>query len=411
MLLFAAVVARSSLGFPVRSKSRTLNAWGGGSVFGPRSGRPSELAVRNVDLPEALVFYGAETFLMPQVEVDAGGKTAGDDARPMLRPGVARLLHECRDVGTQMLVLSEELGVEEGMQATFREAWGRLPEDAAGGKVSVDTLMSGDDAVVHFRCLDSELTMPAREGHRDDAGDASEECEDSYEFYDLQVNGRSPSPAFLLDALCSVQVDPRGFGGSSGFGRGQWIEPVSLHDAQIFFCLGYVCAHKIIVALQSQRRSPMPARAVVFVAGDRSHGGAGGAASAARNRCAAARVAGCRTVWLETPQGALLDDDASAVDLCDAVVEGLGSDDPRDLHPVTLDAVSTPGDYWLNPPLPRDDVGNRVSVDDIVEFFRAEREMEERAGDEGCVISDYGVQEEEMSEHEMDKILADMDGL
>ena len=69
----------------------------------------------------------------------------------------------------------------------------------------------------------------------------SDDFDENIEFYNLQSIGRSPSPAFLLDSLRSVHIDPRGFGGSSGFGRGQWVEP---------------------------RRSPMTARTVVFIAGD-----------------------------------------------------------------------------------------------------------------------------------------------
>ena len=46
-------------------------------------------------------------------------------------------------------------------------------------------------------------------------------------------------------------------------------------------------------------------------------------------------------------------------------------------------------------------MGNGVAVDDIVEWFRAEREMKDVVGD----------QEKQMGEDEMSKILADLDGL
>jgi hypothetical protein len=64
----------------------------------------------------------------------------------------------------------------------------------------------------------------------------------------------------------------------------------------------------------------------------------------------------------------------------------------------------------LNPPNPRDDIGNAVSLDEIVAYFRAERDME----DSGCVVdvdADNDDFDDEMSEDEMAAILADLDVL
>lgn len=80
------------------------------------------------------------------------------------------------------------------------------------------------------------------------------------------------------------------------------------------------------------------------------------------------------------------------------------------MQPISLDAISTPGDYWLNPPLPRDDSGNAVVADDIVRWFCSEREMEAAAGDTECVVAEDGI-EDEMNEDEMARILADLDRL
>lgn len=341
--------------------------------------------VRNVDLPEALVFYGAESVMTRPVD---------DAASCELRPGIARLLGECREVGTAALLLSEEIEDEGGLKLMFRRAWERSSELGIGKMP--ETLVEGDDPVIRFRCVGSKFVVPS--GDVDDENsdaDESDEYDESIEFYNLLGDGRSPSPAFLLDSLCSVRIDPRGFGGSSGFGRGQWIEP---------------------------RRIPMPARAVVFIAGDWDAGNDGsayderGEKSTGRDRCAAARAAGCRLIYLEqstdeTGQGAAVEDDMQTMALCDAVIDTFGNDNPRDLQPITLDAISTPGDYWLNPPSPRDDGGNRVAADEIVEWFRSEREMDAVVGDEGCVVIDEEEENEKMSEEEMNKILADLDGL
>ena len=97
--------------------------------------------------------------------------------------------------------------------------------------------------------------------------------------------------------------------------------------------------------------------------------------------------------------------------LCDAVIDSFGNDNAREIQPVSLDAISTPGDYWLNPPNPRDDVGNGVAVDEIVEYFRTEREMEDALSDSSCIVADNDVADEEISEDEMAAILADLDAL
>eukprot|EP00956_Cyclotella_meneghiniana_P027376 scaffold61142_cov57-Cyclotella_meneghiniana.AAC.13 len=138
--------------------------------------------------------------------------------------------------------------------------------------------------------------------------------------------------------------------------------------------------------------------------------------SSVRDRCAAARAAGCRIVYLENlDPNNLVQDDEHAISRCDAIIETYGTDNLRDLQqPISLDAISTPGDYWLNPPLPRDDSGNNVAVDDVVEWFRAEREMESAvSGDLGYTVVDNDDDDDDdddgqMSEDEMARILADL---
>jgi hypothetical protein len=95
--------------------------------------------------------------------------------------------------------------------------------------------------------------------------------------------------------------------------------------------------------------------------------------------------------------------------LCDAVIDTFGNDNSRDPQPITLDAISTPGDYWLNPPTPRDDAGNSVSVDEKVELFRSKRAASTTASKD---VSDNGAEIDEdngMSEDDINAILADLD--
>jgi hypothetical protein len=62
--------------------------------------------VRNVDLPEAIVFYGIES-IMEAPSATANNKE-GSIIQHQLRPGVKRLLEECNEVGTASLLLSED---------------------------------------------------------------------------------------------------------------------------------------------------------------------------------------------------------------------------------------------------------------------------------------------------------------
>jgi hypothetical protein len=333
--------------------------------------------VRNIDLPEAIVFYGVES-MMEHNSGDTGSSL-------ILRPGVVRLLTECLDVGTAALLLSEDPSSDEAsVRHLFQRACDSLSDAIASS--SMQKILGGDDQVLHFRTLNSNFVCPPTNGQ-------SGEFDESIIFYNLQSNGRSPSPAFLLDSLRSVNIDPRGFGGSSGFGRGQWVEP---------------------------RRSPLTARTVVFIAGDWTSNNGNEVEeevkSTVKGRCAASRAAGCRVIYLEHLSSDLnlpflIEDDTYAMSLCDAVVDSFGNDNARDIQPVSLDAISTPGDYWLNPPTPKDDFGNAIAIDKIVEYFRTEREMEDISSDSGCVVAGDDDADDEMTEEELAAILADLDVL
>lgn len=340
--------------------------------------------VRNIDLPEALVFYGLESMMEPIHDTDSYDKDADDFmVSCTLRPGIVRLLNECDEVGTAALLLCEEVD-EECLTRTFQQSYERV--SCSGDKWLQLRMSGGNDPAIHFRTFNSVLKS-----------EVYDEYDDNLEFYKLGANGRSPSPAFILDSLRSVSIDPRGFGGSSGFARGQWIEP---------------------------RRCPMPARTVVFIAGDWiSPGmepviGEEGHKSLVKDRCTAARAAGCRIIYVEqSPQQTqqqrmtTIQDDMSTMALCDAVIDTFGNDNPRDLQSITLDAISTPGDYWLNPPSPRDDLGNSVSVDEIVELIRSKREAS-KSKSQDTSSNDASIEAvSEMSEDEIKAILADLDGI
>lgn len=196
--------------------------------------------VRNIDLPEALVFYGMDSFV----------DTDGSELK-----GVTQLLMECNDIGTPVAILSNQSNI-----------------------------------------------------------------------HGLQVSCYSGDLGTLVDSLL---VQPRGFGGSSGFGR-RAAEPERPPNMQ----------HVVVLCTTVEQ-------------------------------CREARYYGARCVCLNDNE------------LADAIVSGWDE--------ICLDDVSTPGSYWLNPPYPKDDDGNRVDM------------HHRNGGGEADSTS--------LSQFDMDSILADLDSL
>ena len=282
LLAYSAIVAAVDTAFGFRSR-REPSTWGRNRRRSPRHERrlvgnnyvtkhillqdatiiSTNLGmVRNVDLPEALVFYGLESIMEPSVLIGDSRhnsqrqnvtKTFGNNEDDgvdekghiqwKLRSGVARLLNECLEVRTAALLLSEVPGDdEEHMKQTFQRAWihtflkssmeSSKKMSTSFGRGNLETLLEGDNPVLSFRCLQSTFVPPAN------SNDSSED-ENIIDnpFYNLHVHGRSPSPAFLLDTLHSIHLEPRGLGGSSGVGRGQWVEPRSEFFQVIMFAV------------------------------------------------------------------------------------------------------------------------------------------------------------------------------
>jgi len=281
--------------------------------------------LRNFDLPEVVIFYGMETFVQDG-RMEHPKKTS-------LQPGVSRILQESTETDTCIILLSE----------TYTEH--QIQEWLQPQPVYKDILSSSN---FHIR---SSLDM-----------------KDPSMFYG-RGHGYAPCPAALMDAIASVEIQPKGFGGSSGFGS-KLPDPV---------------------------RSPLPIHSVVFVTGPTSK---------SRARCSAARLAGMRVMYIEQEGMGTCDAD----DLVDGVVESLGEE--GDWEMITLDDISTPGSFWLNPPNPRDDDGDRVNPEDIVTWFLGERNVLDvkDKNDRGSIESNESV-EDELTDDEMADILADLDPL
>lgn len=235
--------------------------------------------VRNIDLPEALILYGAPVIF--------------DDDKTTWRSGLDVLVDQCKlDEAAVIMLVEDEASIKDNIKQRLS-----FPE----GDLQLSLI---------------ETVIP-------------------------------PNPRDLLMALEAVTIQPKAFGGSSGFGRRQHLDP---------------------------ERHPLPQRAVVL-----TH---------TLDQTRAARCAGMRVVRLII--------DANEDDhLADLVVG-----DEVDFY---IDDIATPGSFWLNPPHPRDDWGNRVDSYEI-----AAQGMGEKIQPKDKPASPSS---DELTEEDLQRMLADIDPL
>ena len=124
-----------------------------------------------------------------------------------------------------------------------------------------------------------------------------------------------PNPHDILRILESTTIQPRPFGGSAGFGQ----------------------------KLPDPPRNPLAPRTVVFLC-------------STLEATRAARAVGTRAICFEDNP------------LADAIVDEID---------FWLDDIATPGSFWLNPPTPKDDEGNRVDPEALVDVFLHQQENRE----------------------------------
>ena len=220
--------------------------------------------VRNIDLPEAVVFYGWESLLdePSSLSQNDNNDNTSSSSSASLKAGVESLLKECTEIGTAVLLIVP-------------------PEDF-------------------------DVSVLERRG---EAMPSSEACQ---QIHLVLSQYPAPNPRSLHESLLSTLVQPRGFGGSSGFGRKK----------------------------PDPERPPEPKHTVVL--------------ASSADECLAAKYVGTRVICLDNDN-----------EFADAVVdswEELGS----------LDDIATPGSFWLNPPHPNDGYGNRIDLDEIMAQYEQE---------------------------------------
>jgi hypothetical protein len=237
--------------------------------------------VRNIDLAEAIIFYGQESLFQ-------------DEAN--FQPGVDNLIQES---------LRDETAVVAILEA----------DDTAATKMSEEhqALLKSNRGAIQVRWA----TQPA------------------------------PNPRDLWESIHEILVQPKGFGGSSGFGT----------------------------KAADPERNPLPKHCVVLCHTE--------------DQCRAARYTGMRVLCL-TDNG---------------LADGIMFD--GSWESIYVDDIATPGSFWLNPPHPRDDEGNKVDPESLM------LEIENDDDDDDDTISgrqDKG-DEAELSDDQLAAILADMDPL
>lgn len=310
--------------------------------------------LRNIDLPEALIFYGIDTLMEDKVRI---------------RPGVLRVIEEAKDLDIPTIVLSETFSMQE--IATML--------DTADTSKTFQSL--NRNRYLHYRSSREEYNM--NDADRDVSNDNGDDYETStpYSFLGKGI-GHAPCPGALYDAIQTVTIEPKGFGGSSGFGVKKW----------------------------EATRIPLPQHCVVFVcsstdkceyegAVDRSDG----SGSISRDRCIASRYCGMRVIYIE-------DDGApcTAEDIADGIVETLGTE--NDWEMVTIDDISTPGSFWLNMMQPKDENGYTVQTETVIKEY-VERRSSSSNGNSSELSLDPSTRDSDEDEQNLARILADIDPL
>ena len=306
--------------------------------------------LRNFDLPETVMFYGKDTFLSLEAETNT----------VTFKPGVERLIQEASENDIPTIVLSEHFTMDEISQQITSINSSMLE------KVTERDLFHIRSSLEEY-IVESDASLSEEE--------ANQYLPDRYVGRGI---GHAPCPAALYDALNTIMIEPKGFGGSSGFGVKNW----------------------------EAKRIPLPQHCVVFVSSQSDLGDAAvdGSGSISRDRCMAARLCGMRTIYIEE-EGQT----CKAEDLADGIVSSIGTE--QDWEMITIDDISTPGSYWLNMMTPKDADGYRVNTEDCIKEIMENRQENKLDNIKVCEDGNNIDSLNEPSEEELARMLADIDGL
>jgi len=139
------------------------------SSFSRYSTKQTPIPPRRHDTSKRITIQFLRNFDLPEAVIFYGRECVFDGEK--WKTGVRRLVQEAEDVGTASILISESCTVSE----------------------------------LKDLCKDDSFKL----------------CSSLEEGGEGKGLGYAPSPAALLDAIASVEIQPRGFGGSSGFGTKQ----------------------------------------------------------------------------------------------------------------------------------------------------------------------------------------------
>lgn len=276
------------------------------------------MMVRNIDLPEVVIFYGNDSCLRSRTRQgnnnegsnnnnsnrnDNGKKTASETTTSatsatihhettelQLRSGLITFIKDCIEIDTAVIILHDPIIVSKPYNSL---------EDASEENMDSDIIISNDRK--------NQLTY------------LTEQLPTKCQFYEQTVP--MPNPKDLMDIIDTMMIQPRPFGGSSGFGM-KYPDPPRKPQ----------CQYTVVIGTDE-------------------------------NHSRAARYCGMRILSYDYNDS-----------IADAVIgynsnNNQDDDDDYDSIDFTVDDISTPGSYWLNPPHPRDDDGNKVDVYEIIEHY------------------------------------------
>ena len=132
-----------------------------------------------------------------------------------------------------------------------------------------------------------------------------------------------------------------------------------------------------------------------------------------QNITSAGRVAGMRLKYVEGNDSSSTSNEIEI--LANAIIPTLSNENDWDI--TTLDSMSRPGSYWLNPPNSRDDDENRTHVDGIIYMFEQERLKKDNNHAEDNSKNDFVNKDDDILEYKKDdecylsSMLADGDPL
>jgi hypothetical protein len=286
--------------------------------------------VRNIDLPEALVFYGIDSLFH---NINNGQ----DELQQLPLDGVTQLLKECQEIGTPVVCIVDDNHVTTTTTTTT---------------TTINDSVVNNNNNHNFPIIQNTIMQ----------------------YFTTTHHHPAPNPHDLVECIASLTVQPRSFGGSSGFGRSMWTHP---------------------------ERPPAMQHVVVLCT--------------TTDQCRAARYCGTRCILLEQQQQPHADNNNNNNNhpddfLADAVVSGWDE--------IGVDDISTPGSFWLNPPHPRDDDGNRVDdIYAIIDKYETKRRDHRHDADDDdaaegtttTTTTTLETQDDNNNDSEIDRILADLD--